>query len=180
MEEFQFWLVNMLSSVDVVSAFMRTQWAWPACEALHFVGLSLLFGTIGIFDLRLLGVARRVPIAALHRLVPWGVSGYLVNLTTGSLFLLTEPDQYIFNTAFHFKMLFMALAGCNVLVFYLTMFRKVEAVGAGYDAPRSAKIIACASLVLWIGIIICGRLLTFYRPFPCGPEGPGFFANCFS
>lgn len=180
MEPIQLWLIRTLSSVDTVSALMRTQWAWPVCETLHFAGLAMLFGTIGMFDLRLLGVAKQVPIAALHRLVPWGVGGFLVNLTTGAMFLFTEPDQYILNPAFHFKMFFMALAGFNVLAFYLTMFQTVKAVGAGGDAPRPAKVIAGASLLFWISVMVCGRLLTFYRPFPCGPEGPGFIASCFS
>jgi hypothetical protein len=170
--------VRTLGSVDSVSALMRTSWAWPVCESLHFIGLALLVGTIGIFDLRLLGVAKRVPIAALHRLVPWGVGGYILNLTTGLMFLLTEPDQYILNTSFHLKMLFMALAGCNVAFFYLRVFREVKSVGAGGDVPRVAKFIGAASLLLWIGVMTCGRLLTFYRPYLCDPD-PGFLLNCF-
>ena len=177
MGDLQVWLVTTLGSVDSVSALMRTSWAWPVCESLHFIGLSLLFGTIGMFDLRLLGVAKRVPIAALHRLVPWGVGGYVLNLTTGSMFLLTEPDQYIFNTSFHLKMLFMALAGCNVAIFYLRVFRDVKPVGAGGDVPRAAKLIGAASLFLWISVMVCGRFLTFYRPYLCDPD-PGFLLNC--
>ena len=177
MGDLQLWLVRTLASVDSVSALMRTTWAWPVCEALHFTGLCLLFGTVGMFDLRLLGVAKRVPIAAMHRLVPWGVGGYLLNLTTGSMFLLTEPDQYIFNTSFHLKMLFMGLAGCNVAVFYLRVYRDVQPIGAGGDVPRSAKLIGGASLLLWICVMVCGRLLTFYRPYLCDPD-PGFLLNC--
>ena len=178
MGDLQLWLVRILGSVDSVGALMRTSWAWPVCESLHFVGLCLLFGTIGMFDLRLLGVAKRVPIAALHRLVPWGVGGYLLNLTTGSMFLLTEPDQYILNTAFHLKMFFMTLAGCNVAIFYLRLFSEVKLVGAGGDVPRAAKLIGAASLFLWISVMVCGRFLTFYRPYLCDPN-PGFLLNCF-
>lgn len=177
MAEFQLWLVRTLSSADAVSALMRTSWAWPVCETLHFTGLCVLFGTIGLFDLRLLGVAKRVPIAALHRLVPWGIAGYLVNVTTGSMFLLTEPDQYIFNTAFHLKMLFMALAGLNVAMFYLRVFREVRPIGPGGELPRAATLAGGASLLLWIGVMVCGRLLTFYRPYLCDPELP-FLLNC--
>ncbi len=180
MEPLQLWLIRSFTTVESVSALMRTQWAWPVAESLHFVGLCMLFGTIGMFDLRLLGVAKQIPIGALHRLVPWGVGGYLLNMATGATFLLTEPDQYILNPAFHLKIFFMGLAGLNILAFYLTMFREVRTFGVGGDAPRPAKVVACASLLLWTGVIICGRLLTFYRPFPCGPEGPGFIASCYS
>jgi hypothetical protein len=95
------------------------------------------------------------------------------------MFLVTAPDQYLYNSAFHLKMLFMAVAGLNVLTFYSAVFRKVNILGAGADAPLAAKWIGGASLFLWTGIIIFGRLLTFYRPFMCGKGGPsGFLATC--
>lgn len=131
-----------------------------------------------MFDLRLLGMAKRVPIVALHRLVPWGVLGYAINMITGAMFLTTEPREYIYNPAFHFKMLFMVLAGFNVLAFYLTTFRKVKVLASGNDAPRVAKVMASASILLWIGVIVCGRLLTFYRPDLCGVQHTGFFSTC--
>lgn len=176
---FQIWLVKTFASVaPPVGEFMRTKWGWPAVESVHFVGLSLLVGTIGLFDLRLLGVATRIPIGALHRLVPWGLVGYAATALSGVLFLLTEPDQYIYNPAFQFKVLFMAIAGFNALAFYATSYRRATARGAPPEAPRLAKAIAATSLVLWISVIIWGRLITFYRPDLCGPEGPGVISEC--
>ena len=75
-------------------------------------------------------------------------------------------------------MFFMAAAGFNATAFYLTSYRRTTAPGAPAEAPRSAKIIAALSLLLWISVIVAGRLLTFHRPWPCGPEGPGFLAEC--
>jgi len=178
MAGFQIWLVRTFASVPPVRNLMHTAWAWPVAESLHFIGLSLLVGTIFVFDLRLLGIGRRIPIAALHRLVPWGLAGYACTFATGMLFLLTEPDQYVYNPAFHFKVLFMVLAGVNASLFYLTSYRRAIAADAPVDAPRSAKVIAVASLVLWLSVIIAGRLLTFYRPAPCEAEGPGILAEC--
>ena len=179
MGPFQAWLVRTLGSAyGIVSPVMNSTWGWPVCETVHFLGLSLLVGTIGLFDLRLLGMAKRVPIVALHRLIPWGVLGYAINVVSGALFLMTEPREYIYNPAFHFKMLFMALAGSNVLAFYLTTFRKVKVLGSGDDAPRGAKVIAIVSLTLWIGVLVCGRLLTFYRPDLCGSQRVAFLSTC--
>src|SRR5262249_9651034 len=111
MSDFQVALVHTLSSVKPIARIMHSAWGWPAAESIHFVGLSLLIGTIATFDLRLLGMARQIPVAALHRLIPWGLLGYGLNILTGAMFLMTEPDQYIYNPAFHFKLLFMAFAG---------------------------------------------------------------------
>jgi hypothetical protein len=179
MVDFQLWLMRALASVTPVSRFMHTKWGWPIAESIHFIGLSLLVGTIFLLDLRLLGLAKRIPIDALQRFVPWGLFGFALSLVSGIPFLMTEPDQYIFNPAFHFKVLFMLIAGANASVFYLVPFRRITSSGAVVEeAPRSAKIIATVSIVMWISVIIAGRLLTFYRPFPCGPEGPGFLSTC--
>lgn len=178
MSEFQVWLVSTLNGVEPIASFMRTAWGWPAIESMHFIGLTLLIGTIGVFDLRLLGMATRIPISALHRLIPWGLVGYGVNVATGSMFLMTSPDQYIYNAAFHLKLAFMGVAGFNALAFYAVAYRKATAPGAPDEAPRSARIIAAVSLAMWIGVIICGRMITFYRPGFCGEAGPGFLADC--
>ena len=178
MSGFQIWLVSTLKSINPVLRFMTSDWGWPTAESVHFLGLSLLMGTIGLFDLRLIGVAKRIPIAALHRLIPWGLLGYGINLVSGLAFLMTEPDQYIYNPAFHFKILFMAVAGFNASAFYLIWYRRATGPDAPADAPRSAQIVAVVSLCMWVGVIVCGRLLTFYRPTTCGPQGPGFLATC--
>jgi hypothetical protein len=167
MHNLQVWLVTALAGNSPVADFMRTAWAWPLAESLHFLGLCLLVGCVGTFDLRLLGLARRVPIAAVHRFIPWGILGFALNITTGSLFLLTEPDQYIYNPSFHFKLLFLSIGGLNAATFYLTSYRRVFGDRATLDAPRHAKVIAAISLCAWIGVIVGGRLLTFYRPAEC-------------
>jgi hypothetical protein len=167
MEAFQPWLVDTLRSAKPVGQLMHTHWAWPICETLHFFGLSLLIGAIGTFDLRLIGIGKRIPIGALHRIIPWGIAGYVLNMATGAMFLMAEPDQYIYNPSFHFKILFMMVSGLNVLAFYSVVFWKVRVLPPGVSTPLSAKLIGAVSLSMWIGVIIAGRLLTFYRPGVC-------------
>ena len=61
-------------------------WVWPMSESLHYIGLSLLLGTVGLFDLRVLGMAKAIPPSALHKLIPIGIAGYCVNILTGITF----------------------------------------------------------------------------------------------
>jgi hypothetical protein len=175
MGPFQLWLHDTLVRGTSVAAFMRTDWGWPTIESAHFIGLTLLFGTIAVWDLRLLGMGKRIPIPEFHRLVPFAVVGFAVNALSGSMFLMTEPDQYLYNPAFHFKIFLVLLAGLNVLVFYAFVFRRVGRVAAGVEGPQFVKIFGAVSLACWIGVIICGRLITFYRPGPCGPGGTSAF-----
>lgn len=153
-----------LEATQISWVMRNVPWAWPLCESIHFIGLSLLLGTVGFFDLRLLGFARRVPMAALHRLIPIGVAGFVINAATGFCFLAGAPDQYMLNGAFQAKVAFFVVAGVNVAGFYLTMFKTVRSVGPGEQAPLFARVIGGVSLCCWIGVMTAGRLLTFYRP----------------
>jgi hypothetical protein len=158
MQDFANWL-----AATQFSGFVNAhEWVWPACETLHFIGLALLIGNVGLLDLRLLGIEKRLPFGPLNRFVRWGVAGFVVNLVTGIVFFVGNPGQYIHNIAFGYKLIFIALAGVNVLVFYATgLFRTVETLGPGDDAPMLAKVIAATSLVLWIGVMYMGRMLPY-------------------
>ena len=160
MDAFEMWV----RSTELHTFVIQTPWAWPVLESLHFIGLSLFIGMIGLFDLRLMGMAKSVPPAALHRLIPWGVAGYSINVLTGICFFAGAPDQYMYNSAFRLKLLFMLVAGINIAVFYLAVFHKVKALGPGDSAPMAARIVGGVSILAWIGVMTCGRLLTFFRP----------------
>ena len=86
-------------------------WMWPIFQTLHYFGLSLLLGTIGLFDLRVLGLGKAVAPAALHRFIPLGIAGFILNLLTGIWFFFGFPEQYFYNPAFQWKAVFMAVAG---------------------------------------------------------------------
>jgi len=148
---------------------MAVPWAWPLAETFHFLGLCLLVGIVGMFDLRILGVAKGLPIGTLKRLLPWGVLGFLLCLVTGALFVLGIGANLYNDNAYdviardeflQLKLLFIALAGLNLLAFYVTgMSRRVDGLEQGDDAPALAKVIAATSLFLWIGVIVFGRLI---------------------
>jgi hypothetical protein len=143
-------------------------WAWPLCETFHFFGIILLVGGVGMFDLRLLGVAKQLPVTAVKRLLPWGVTGFALCVVTGLIFVtgvranvpMSPYDVIKSNVWLQLKFLFIALAGLNLLAFYVTgMDRSVDKLGPGADAPVLAKAIAFASLFLWLGVIYFGRLI---------------------
>jgi len=137
-----------------------TKWWWAFMMDLHFVGLALLIGTVGILDLRMLGFAKQIPIGPLHRLVPWAMAGFGINLVTGVLAFTGMGDYYTYDWAFWLKMLAILLLGLNVAAFYLTgAFESVEGLGPGDDAPPLAKFIAASSLVLWFMVITLGRYI---------------------
>jgi len=150
---------------SAVGEFVReSRWAWPILESLHFMGMSALIGTVGLFDLRLLGFARAVPLVAMHRLIPVGIAGFVLNATTGFCFLAGTPDQYLYNLAFKVKVSCILLAGVNILFFYGRVFRRLGALPPDSPPPFGARLVGAVSLSAWIGVMSAGRLLTFFRP----------------
>jgi hypothetical protein len=144
---------------------MSSSWVLPVCESLHFIGMAMLVGIVGVFDLRLLGMAKRLPVAPLQRLMPWALLGFVLSLGSGLVFITANPRQYLapLSLSFVAKMFFILLACLNVLFFYATgLKRAVDGVDAGQDAPLGAKVSAGLSLFLWVGVMYWGRMLQFF------------------
>lgn len=143
---------------------MYSAWGWPIAEIVHFTGICLLIGAVGTFDLRMMGLLRGLPLAALHRLVPFGVAGFALCAASGFLFVVSAPDQYLYNPAWQVKMGLIALAGLNMALFYATTARAVRAAGPEDAPPFAAHAFAVASLACWLGVIAAGRVITAFRP----------------
>ncbi len=140
------------------------RWVWPIAESVHFCGMTLLVGTVGLFDLRVLGLAKGISPATLHATLRWGVVGFAASIITGVMFISGAPDQYFYNNAFKLKVVLLVLMGANAALFYRREFAGLRSLGPHDDAPRSTKIVAAASLVFLVGVTLCGRMITFFRP----------------
>ena len=136
---------------------------FPLLEAIHVIGLALVFGTILIVDLRLLGVASTH--RSFQRLasdtMKWTVAAFVLTAVTGALMFITNATVYFYNAYFQTKVALLALAGLNALVFELTSRRSVTTWGVARSAPPLARGIATVSLIIWVGVIVTGRMIGF-------------------
>lgn len=129
-------------------------WAYPALEAVHVVGIALLFGGLLVFELRLLGLARALDLRALARLVlPLALLGFGLCALTGLAMFATQPLELLANPAFRIKLLLLMLAGANAAVFH--------ARGGLALADRAARAQGLLSLGFWLAVIICGRWIAY-------------------
>jgi hypothetical protein len=141
-------------------------WAWPICEMIHFIGMALLIGSIGLLDFRMLGFFKGLPIHKLEALVPLGIAGFIANFVTGTIFILANPvggpSAYLTTLALQIKLVLILIAGLNALAYYVTgISKQMAAIGPKDDAPLNARLIAGLSLVLWFGVILFGRLIMY-------------------
>jgi len=154
-------LANWLESTPINAFVLGYAWTWPTLETLHFVGLCLLIGAILIMDLRLVGLERTIPLAAVHRLVPVAIIGFGINLITGILFCFGDPHRYFINISFQLKMVLVLLAGLNALLYYLKVEPMLARAAPTAPTPPLAKAVGAASIVLWMGVLVYGRLIPY-------------------
>ena len=153
--------ISWLEATSIATTLRNSTWVWPACESIHFIGLTMLIGGAGFFDLRLLGFMRRVPIAAAKAFMPYAIAGFAMNLATGTLFFVMRPSLYAFSAAWWAKVFFIVFAGLNAMVFETTLGARVLTLGPGEHTPTSFKIVGGVSLFSWFAVLYFGRMLPY-------------------
>jgi hypothetical protein len=155
--------LKSLEATGVAASIRDSLFLFPVIEAIHVIGIALVFGTILIIDLRALGLAsigRRFDRMSAD-LMKWTWAAFVLTAITGALMFVTNAQVYTGNLFFQIKLALLALAGANMLLFQLTAGRTVNDWCEAPTAPTVGKVAATVSLILWISIIFMGRMIGF-------------------
>ena len=154
---------HWLEATAAATAMRQWLWLYPIVEILHILGFVVLVGSAAMFDLRLLGFSRQLPVTGMERhLLTWARLSVLVIVPTGGLMFVAHATEFAGNPAFRLKLLLLVLAALNAALFHLRPFRQVAGWDHGTRAPFAARVAAGLSLMLWTGVIACGRLLAYF------------------
>ena len=154
-------LIQAIEGGAINTWVLSTYWLWPLLEIIHFIGLSLLLGSMLIVDLRLAGFLRQINIMSTHRLLPWAAIGFAMNLATGFLFFFGDPGRYAINIGFQIKMILVLIAGLNALIFAFKINPVIGSWDPHGDTPGVVKTVAWVSLATWTGVLLLGRLIPY-------------------
>jgi hypothetical protein len=139
------------------------EWLFPIVETLHVISLAMVFGSIVMVDLRLVGAASRN--SAVSRLsdevLPYTWGAFMCAVVTGTLLFVSKAHVYFYNLQLQLKFLCMFLAGVNMAVFHFGAYRHVLDWDARHPPPRAARLAGALSIALWIGVIFFGRWIGF-------------------
>ena len=141
------------------------QWLWlyPAVETVHIVGISVLVGSIAILDLRLLGFSRSLPVRVLAaHVLPWSIASFALILPSGLAMFVAHASDLIASPVFALKVCLILAAGTNAAVFHAGIYRGAAQWDVNLMPPPAARLAAALSLLLWVSVIACGRLLAYY------------------
>ncbi len=152
-----------IEATRLAGSIRESLYFFPFLEALHVVGLTMVFGTIAVLDLRMLGIASvRRPVSRVAIDVEtWAWWAFGLTFVTGALMFTTNAGVYYHNTFFRLKMAMLVLAGANVFMFDRTARRTLQQWDGHARAPLAGRAAAAISLVLWIAIIFMGRWIGF-------------------
>jgi len=157
--------VTWLRATAVSEAFRApAAWLWPVFESVHFLGLALVLGVAGFFDLRLLGFMKRIPLWKAAGFLPLAMVGMALNLATGAYFYIAEPFQYSFNIAWWYKVAALAIAVANAGFFQMVLRSKAASLRDGDEMPTAFKIVGAVSLMAWLNVLFWGRMLPYWNP----------------
>ncbi len=155
-------LLSALQEGSFASAMRDSIWLYPLVETIHIFGFAILVGSIVMFDLRVLGISKRISVRLLARhLLPWSLAALLLIVPTGTLMFASDAVELVGNRAFVSKMTLLMLAATNAAAFHVGSFRNVERWDQGTSAPPGARLHALASILIWAGVITCGRMIAY-------------------
>lgn len=154
--------MGVIESTALGLAMRQSTWLYPAVETVHIIGLAILVGSIAVLDLRLMGLSRGLSVKKLaaHTL-PWTVASFFLILPSGLMMFAAHATDFISNSVFALKMGLIFAAVANAAVFHVTVFRSAGAWDHDVMPPRAARASAALSLMLWLTVIACGRLLAY-------------------
>lgn len=154
--------VGWLAATPLAEAMRDSPWLYPIVEIAHIAGFCILVGSVAMFDLRVLGWGRALPVSALGRhLLPWSLASLALVVPAGLLMFSTQPQAFLANPVFLLKLTLIAAAGTNALLFHTGVYRSIATWETGQPAPPLARFQALLSLLLWLAVICCGRLLAY-------------------
>lgn len=159
--------LGALESSGLGQAMRQWLWLYPSVEIVHIVGIALLFGSIAVMDLRLLGVSRSIPVRTLARhVLPWSAGSFLLIIPSGLLMFTAHATEFIDSEVFVIKMLLIMAGGVNAALFHTITFRTADVWDSDemrkLPPPPSARAAGALSLLIWISVIACGRLLAYF------------------
>jgi Family of unknown function (DUF6644) len=151
-----------LEQTPTSTAIAESIWLFPLIEGSHILTLPLSVGMIMIFDLRLLGLTLVGSRGAtvMHDMLRWSKFGFAVMFVTGGLLFMCHAGRAYENPFFRAKMIFLVMLGINAAVYQVVFYPKMPQWDAG-RTPSGAKFCALLSLIVWIGVIVCGRTMAY-------------------
>lgn len=159
--------LGALEASGLGQAMRQWLWLYPSVEVVHLVGIGLLFGSIAVLDLRLLGFSRSISVRRLARhVLPWTAASFVLIIPSGFAMFTAHATEFIQSEVFVLKILLILAAGVNAALFHTITFRTAEVWDSDEmrkrSPPPTARAAGAISLVLWICVIACGRLLAYF------------------
>jgi uncharacterized membrane-anchored protein len=155
------WL-RAIETSALATAIRQSPWIYPSLEIVHIVGFVVLVGSAMMFDLRLLGLSRELPVdrMATH-LLRWSRASLLLVVPSGLLLFMSAATETWAKPAFRIKLVLIGCAGFNAYIFHRWPFTTVSEWNHRTEPPM-ARTAAIASLVLWVSVIAAGRMIAYW------------------
>jgi hypothetical protein len=156
-------LMEWLESTGISTAIREGTLYFPTLDGSHLFGITIMFGSISIFDLRLMGwIFKNESVTEVYdQLIKWTYVGFGVVLISGILLFISEPVRCYASWWFWGKMVLVALGGVNAKFFEWFTYKSVNQWNNAVITPSAARMAGLSSLIIWTAVITVGRFFAF-------------------
>ena len=151
-----------LENSFLAESIRRSLWLYPFLEIVHIIGIVLLVGAVVMFDFRLIGLSKNLPLMLLGKhLLPWSLRALFLIIPSGVLLFITNAETLGRDPTFWIKLTLILLAGLNAAFFHRFLLKSSRILNENFTPSPVVKVVALLSITLWLAIIACGRLLAY-------------------
>jgi uncharacterized membrane protein len=156
-------LFRWIQDTAPMTALRQSALVYPIVMTGHLTGMALFGGMIAITDLRLLGWAMRGTSITdvVDQLRVWKRIGFVLVVGCGAMLLGSKAELYYYNPFYWTKMTLLLLVGVHALAFR-SVYGNTAALDNAPQVPGKARVAACLSLLIWIGLVTAGRSIAYW------------------
>ena len=154
-------MLDWLENTAIARMVQESMWGYPIVLSSHAVGMAILVGIVLMINFRVLGLAPKVPISALKTMYKIAFVGVVINVLSGSMLFVANADAFYESTPFRLKIILLVV-GTTLLVNLARRIFSSSDSAPEYVPTRQVKLLALVSSIVWIGVIVMGRLIAYW------------------
>lgn len=156
-------MLEWLESSGMARLVQESAWGYPIVLSAHAVGMAVLAGIVLMINFRVLGMAPRVPLAALKSIYRVALVGLVINAISGTMLFVANPDAFFVSTPFWIKMSLLVVGIVLLVIMSRRLFATApDGLVSGVAPEKNLRLMATVSSIAWFGVIVMGRLIAYW------------------
>jgi hypothetical protein len=153
-------MLDWFENTGLARMVQESIWGYPIILSGHAVGMAILVGIVLMINFRVLGFASNVPVFPLRSMFRIALLGLLINVVSGTMLFIANANAFYESSPFRIKIILLITGAILLVLLSRHIFGSPDS--AQKSSQMTIKAIAGVSIVVWIGVIVAGRLIAYW------------------